>query len=63
MCDCSIRVTAVLRYLESAFHLPGHVTISYFHCASIINTAKLIIRVCGHHDHVNKLLRGMLDHY
>ena len=30
MCDCSIRVTAVLEYLKSAFHLPGGVTISYF---------------------------------
>ena len=41
MCDCSIRVTAVLEYL----HLLG-VVISYFHCASIMNTARLMITGC-----------------
>ena len=44
MCDCSIRMTAVLEYLESAFHLPEGV--SLFHCASIMNTAEPIITGC-----------------
>ena len=34
-CDCSIRVTAVLEYLESA---------NSFHCASIINRARPIVK-------------------
>ena len=47
MCDCSIRVTAVLKYLESAFFLPrGVVIIPYFHPAFIINTARPI-KGCG----------------
>ena len=61
MCDCSIRVTAALEYLESAFHLPR--SVSLFHCASIMNT--LNNGVC-HRDQVNRLLRGMvlvLNHY
>ena len=33
MCDCSIRVTAVLEYFETA---KGCATISYFHCANIM---------------------------
>ena len=41
VCDCSIRVTVVLEYL----HLLG-VVISYFHCASIINIARLMITGC-----------------
>ena len=43
-CDCSIRVTAVLGYLESAFHLAGGV--SLFHCANITNTARPTITGC-----------------
>ena len=39
MCDCSIRVTAVLVSR-------GCVTILYFHCASIMNTARPIITEC-----------------
>ena len=60
-CDCFIMVTASLEYLKSAFTTRGHVTISYFHCASIINVARPIIRMCGHHDQL--LLRGMVDCY
>ena len=56
----TVLVTAVLEYLESAFHLRGHATISYFHCVSIMNTARLTIRGCGHHDQVNRLLRGVV---
>ena len=42
-CDCSIGVTAVLEYLKSARECA---TISYFHCASILNTARPIITGC-----------------
>ena len=39
-CDCSVRVTAVLEYLELAFHVP------LFCCASIMDTARPIIMGC-----------------
>ena len=45
MCECSIRVTVVLQ--SAAFHLSGVcVTISYFHCDSVMNTARPIITGC-----------------
>ena len=45
-CNCSIRVTAVLEYLVSAFTYTECVTISYFNCASIMNAPRH--RILGH---------------
>ena len=43
MCDCSIRVTAVLESLKSG-GVPLYFIFS--HCASIVNTARPIIMGC-----------------
>ena len=63
-----MRVAAVLEYLKSAFHLSGGCHYFIFQClgASIINTPRLTIRVCGHSYRVNRLFRGtvfVLDRY
>ena len=54
MCDCSIRVTAVLEYLVSPTRVC--VTISYFHCASVMKTVRW-------GDRVNKAVVLVLDRY
>ena len=47
-CDCSISVTAALEYHESAFHLPGFMSlISYFHyIARLIIMGSVIVITC-----------------
>ena len=52
-------MTAVLECIESSTR--GRFITSDFHCASNINTARPIIRVCGHCDQVNLLLRAVIS--
>ena len=60
MCDCSIRVIAVLEYLKSASSLTSGIVLFYCAIIVIINTAKPI-RGCGHRIQVNRWLRGVVS--